>query len=145
MVADSILVELSGGIQVEIDLLKMLVHSNIVRYIDHQVEGMNLSIIMEFVENGSLEKLMRSYGKFPEQLVATYMRQVVSGLNYLHQEGVIHRDIKGANILITTSGTAKLADFGVSTKLSDISNPEDAFAGTPFWSTALPPVARSFD
>ena len=103
-----------------------------------------------YIENGSLESVLRKHGKFPEsvrflrfvnlslislvKLVATYMSQVGEGLAYLHDEGVIHRDIKGANILITTSGAAKLADFGVSTKLEDITNAEDSFAGTPYWS-----------
>eukprot|EP00005_Dracoamoeba_jomungandri_P011795 CAMPEP_0174271206 /NCGR_PEP_ID=MMETSP0439-20130205/47103_1 /TAXON_ID=0 /ORGANISM="Stereomyxa ramosa, Strain Chinc5" /LENGTH=1098 /DNA_ID=CAMNT_0015361053 /DNA_START=51 /DNA_END=3347 /DNA_ORIENTATION=- len=121
-----------SSLMMEIDLLKSLEHKNIVRYIDHILAD-KLNIIMEYVENGSLESVLAKHGKFPEPLVATYMAQVVEGVNFLHDQGVIHRDIKGANILISTSGIAKLADFGVSTKLSNISNPEDSFAGTPYW------------
>jgi serine/threonine protein kinase len=53
------------------------------------------------------------FGVFPENLIAIYMDQVLRGLEYLHQHGVIHRDIKGPNLLITKDGVVKLADFGI--------------------------------
>ncbi|KAJ9120190.1 hypothetical protein QFC22_003090 [Naganishia vaughanmartiniae] len=70
-----------------------------------------------YCENGSLQTISKRYGKFPEDLVAVYISQVLQGLIYLHSQGVIHRDIKGANILTNKDGTVKLADFGVSTML----------------------------
>jgi cell division control protein CDC15 len=84
------------------------------------------------VENGSLDCLIRKFGKFPEDLVAIYVLQVLQGLDYLHNQGVIHRDIKGGNILTTKDGVVKLADFGVATKLSDSEN-HNSVVGTPFW------------
>eukprot|EP01133_Synstelium_polycarpum_P012488 gene12488-14658_t len=75
------------------------------------------------------------HGLLPESLVNVYIAQVLCGLEYLHRQGVIHRDIKAANLLISTDGSIKLADFGVSVKVSDLSadNPDDSFAGTPYW------------
>lgn len=68
---------------------------------------------------------------FPEHLIAVYIDQVLQGLVYLHDQGVIHRDIKGANILTTKDGIVKLADFGVATStLSDLT-----VVGSPYWST----------
>src|SRR5690242_21877321 len=75
-----------------------------------------------YCENGSLHSICKAYGKFPENLVGVYMTQVLEGLQYLHDQGVTHRDIKGANILTTKDGTVKLADFGVST--SAITGPD---------------------
>lgn len=87
---------------------------------------------MEYVESGSLDSLIKKFGKFPENLVAIYIHQVLQGLVYLHKQGVTHRDIKGANILTTKDGIVKLADFGVATKLtgSEINN---SAVGTPYW------------
>jgi serine/threonine protein kinase len=68
----------------------------------------------------------------PEHLGATYITQVLDGLIYLHDQGVIHRDIKGANILATKEGVVKLADFGVATLSSDVG--DMSVAGTPYWS-----------
>lgn len=61
-----------------------------------------------------------------------YITQVLDGLIYLHDEGVIHRDIKGANILATKDGLVKLADFGVATLSTDVG--DMSVAGTPYWS-----------
>lgn len=61
-----------------------------------------------------------------------YIKQVLIGLDYLHREGVIHRDIKGGNILVTLDGVVKLADFGVATQFSDAAR-NISFAGTPYW------------
>jgi serine/threonine protein kinase len=90
------------------------------------------------VENGSLSSLLGKFqgggeqggrpAGFPEQLCSHYITQVLRGLAYLHQQGVIHRDIKGANILSTKEGQVKLADFGVATKLNE-SRKSDSVVG----------------
>ncbi|CAJ0539035.1 Ff.00g068500.m01.CDS01 [Fusarium sp. VM40] len=121
-------------IESEIDLLKNLHHDNIVKYIGFVKSVDALNIILEYCENGSLHSICKAYGKFPENLVGVYMTQVLHGLHYLHDQGVIHRDIKGANILTTKDGTVKLADFGVSTStLAGGQDKEAQVVGTPYW------------
>ena len=121
------------GIMQEIKLLEALEHPNIVKYLDSVHTDEYLNIILEFVENGALSSLLSKFGGgFPEPLVCHYIVQVLMGLHYLHQQGVIHRDIKGANILSTKEGNIKLADFGVATKLTD-SRRSDSVVGTPYW------------
>eukprot|EP01122_Echinamoeba_exundans_P013058 TRINITY_DN5634_c0_g2_i1.p1 TRINITY_DN5634_c0_g2~~TRINITY_DN5634_c0_g2_i1.p1 ORF type:complete len:996 (+),score=278.15 TRINITY_DN5634_c0_g2_i1:360-3347(+) len=93
------------------------------------------------MENGSLQTILKKFGKFPETLTAVYVMQVLGGLQYLHEQGVIHRDIKAANVLTTKEGTVKLADFGVATiakaqrKSMDAANPSSAHEvlGSPYW------------
>ena len=84
-----------------------------------------------YCENGSLHSISKNFGKFPENLVGLYMSQVLHGLLYLHEQGVIHRDIKGANILTTKQGLVKLADFGVATRTTTLH--ESSVVGTPYW------------
>ncbi|KYQ88661.1 putative protein serine/threonine kinase [Tieghemostelium lacteum] len=119
------------GIMNEIDLLKNLNHTNIVKYIKYVKTKDNLYIVLEYVENGSLSGIIKKFGKFPESLVCVYIRQVLEGLVYLHEQGVVHRDIKGANILTTKEGKIKLADFGVATKFDD--KEAISVVGTPYW------------
>ncbi|KAF2732413.1 hypothetical protein EJ04DRAFT_336669 [Polyplosphaeria fusca] len=118
-------------IMLEIDLLKNLNHANIVKYHGFVKSSESLYIILEYCENGSLHSICKNFGKFPENLVALYMSQVLHGLVYLHEQGVIHRDIKGANILTTKEGLVKLADFGVATKSADLA--QLSVVGTPYW------------
>ena len=118
-------------IMLEIDLLKNLNHSNIVKYHGSVKSAESLYIILEYCENGSLHSICKNFGKFPENLVALYMSQVLNGLLYLHEQGVIHRDIKGANILTTKEGLVKLADFGVATRTTGLH--EASVVGTPYW------------
>ncbi|KAI4597449.1 hypothetical protein KJ359_004556 [Pestalotiopsis sp. 9143b] len=120
-------------IEAEIDLLKNLHHDNIVKYIGFVKSTDCLNIILEYCENGSLHSICKLYGKFPENLVGIYMTQVLQGLQYLHDQGVIHRDIKGANILTTKDGKVKLADFGVSTSTLSGPDKEHQVVGTPYW------------
>ncbi|XP_074273788.1 MAP3K epsilon protein kinase 1-like isoform X3 [Silene latifolia] len=119
----------------EIDLLKNLNHKNIVKYLGSLKTRSHLHIILEYVENGSLANIIKpnKFGPFPEQLVAHYIAQVLEGLVYLHEQGVIHRDIKGANILTTKEGLVKLADFGVATKLTEADVNTHSVVGTPYW------------
>ncbi|GAM89705.1 hypothetical protein ANO11243_077440 [Dothideomycetidae sp. 11243] len=119
------------SLQMEIDLLKNLKHANIVKYLGFVKSSESLYIILEYCENGSLHSICKNFGKFPENLVALYMSQVLHGLLYLHEQGVIHRDIKGANILTTKEGLVKLADFGVAAKKDGLH--ESSVVGTPYW------------
>ncbi|EDU46906.1 serine/threonine-protein kinase 3 [Pyrenophora tritici-repentis Pt-1C-BFP] len=119
------------NMEMEIDLLKNLNHANIVKYHGFVRSSESLYIILEYCENGSLHSICKNFGKFPENLVALYMSQVLHGLLYLHEQGVIHRDIKGANILTTKEGLVKLADFGVATKQSGLD--QSSVVGTPYW------------
>ncbi|KAG0310153.1 hypothetical protein BGZ97_012753 [Linnemannia gamsii] len=111
--------------------LDNIMHANIVKYYGFEKTTDYLNIILEFCENGSLRSLCKNFGKLPEHLGATYITQVLDGLIYLHDQGVIHRDIKGANILATKEGVVKLADFGVATLSSDVG--DMSVAGTPYW------------
>ncbi|XP_024396492.1 MAP3K epsilon protein kinase 1 isoform X3 [Physcomitrium patens] len=110
-------------------------HRNIVKYQGSFKTKTHLYIILEFVENGSLASIIKpnKFGAFPESLVAVYIAQVLEGLVYLHEQGVIHRDIKGANILTTKEGLVKLADFGVATKLTEADINTHSVVGTPYW------------
>ena len=110
----------------EIQLLKALRHRHIVEYYGcrskSEVDGTRaVDIFMEHCHGGSLNTLRRRFdrksGRLSVVLVRCYIRQVLRGLCYLHRKGVVHRDIKGDNVLISGTGDAKLADFGCSKKL----------------------------
>ncbi|KAL7423239.1 Protein kinase of the Mitotic Exit Network [Cryptotrichosporon argae] len=125
----------------EIDLLKNLNHPNIVKYKGFARDRDSLFIVLEYCENGSLQSIVKKFGKFPESLVAVYVSQVLEGLVYLHEQGVIHRDIKGANILTNKDGSVKLADFGVSSRAAaPVSlggakggDNDNEVVGSPYW------------
>lgn len=68
---------------------------------------------------GSVAALLNSYGAFEEALVGNFVRQILTGLNYLHERDIVHRDIKGANILVDNKGGIKISDFGISKKVEN--------------------------
>lgn len=114
----------------EIQLLKIMSHNNIIRYIDSIERDSILYIILEYAEKGSLDRLWQRY-LIEEQTIACFIKQVLEGLSYLHSNQIVHRDIKGANILISGDGVVKLTDFGIATSMSD--DHTQSFTGTPFW------------
>ncbi|KAK8090330.1 mitogen-activated protein kinase [Apiospora hydei] len=101
----------------EISLLRDLRHPNIVQYLGCSSSVDYLNIFLEYVPGGSVQTMLNSYGALPEPLVRSFVRQILDGLSYLHNQEIIHRDIKGANILVDNKGTIKISDFGISKKL----------------------------
>ncbi|KAI9167411.1 Protein kinase byr2 [Paramyrothecium foliicola] len=101
----------------EISLLRDLRHPNIVQYLGCSSSADYLNIFLEYVPGGSVQTMLNSYGALPEPLVRSFVRQILTGLSYLHNRDIIHRDIKGANILVDNKGTIKISDFGISKKL----------------------------
>ncbi|KAM3502609.1 hypothetical protein MY10362_004736 [Beauveria mimosiformis] len=101
----------------EIGLLRELRHANIVQYLGCSSSDNNLNIFLEYVAGGSVQTMLNSYGALGEPLVRSFVRQILTGLSYLHERDIIHRDIKGANILVDNKGTIKISDFGISKKL----------------------------
>ncbi|SPO28969.1 probable MAPKK kinase Kpp4 [Ustilago trichophora] len=105
------------ALESEIKLLKTLEHENIVQYLDSFADGSHLNIFLEYVPGGSIVALLRNYGAFEEPLVRNFVRQILKGLSFLHNRGIMHRDIKGANILVDNKGGIKISDFGISKKV----------------------------
>ncbi|KAF9009043.1 kinase-like domain-containing protein [Cyathus striatus] len=117
-------------IQQEIANLAQCDSEYVTRYYGSFVVAYKLWIVMEFLAGGSCLDLLKP-GVFSEAHIAIVCRELLLGLDYLHTEGTIHRDIKAANILLSSSGKVKLADFGVAAQLT--STLRHTFVGTPFW------------
>lgn len=113
------------SLQHEMVLLKELHHENIVTYYGSSEEGGNLNIFLEYVPGGSVSSMLNNYGPFEESLIINFTRQILIGVAYLHKKNIIHRDIKGANILIDIRGCVKITDFGISKKLSPLNSGND--------------------
>lgn len=93
-----------------------------------------LWIVMEYMAGGSVLDLMESGGPLDEGAVKLVLRDLLLALEYLHEQGKIHRDIKAANVLLTATGAVRLADFGVSGQMSHtLGARRKTFTGTPFW------------
>ncbi|CBQ70994.1 related to ser/thr protein kinase [Sporisorium reilianum SRZ2] len=126
-----------SDIQREVALLSQLreaASKNVVRYWGCWLKGPELWIVMDFAEGGSVRTLMKA-GPIAERYCAVIVRETLVALNYLHKSGIIHRDIKAANILLTSTGRILLCDFGVAASLASnsVHSKRSTFVGTPYW------------
>ncbi|XP_038645817.1 mitogen-activated protein kinase kinase kinase 19 isoform X2 [Scyliorhinus canicula] len=123
----------------EIELLKNLKHVNIVSFLGTNLEANVVSIFMEFVPGGSIAGVISRFGPLPEPVFCTYTKQILKGVDYLHDNCVIHRDIKGNNVMLMPNGVIKLIDFGCAKRMTCV-NMSDTHSemlksmhGTPYW------------
>jgi len=112
-IAPDVLKSKLASLQREISVMKNLSHENIVRYYGAETVGTTLNIFLEYVAGGSVSSLVRRYGRLSEDVVKNYTKQLLMGLSYLHRHRIVHRDIKGANVLVNCEGVLKLADLYV--------------------------------
>jgi serine/threonine protein kinase len=123
---------------IEIDILRRCKHVNITKYHGSFLKEKELFIVMELCSAGSV---LSVYDDFPpdvvpcnEAQIAFIVRETLKALVYLHDEmNIVHRDLKAGNILITSGGDVRLADFGVSAQLSPIKQACVTLIGTPYW------------
>ncbi|KAF2725679.1 Pkinase-domain-containing protein [Polychaeton citri CBS 116435] len=116
----------------EISILSGLNSPYVTRYHGSYLKGSDLWIIMEYCSGGSCGDMLKP-GLIPEDYICIIVKELLMGLEYLHNDGKLHRDIKAANILLGSNGQVKLADFGVSGQLTATMTKKNTFVGTPFW------------
>ncbi|CAG8554355.1 1893_t:CDS:10 [Ambispora gerdemannii] len=102
----------------EMNLLKVLDHDHIVQYLGYEETPEALNIFLEYVNGGSIGTCLKINGKFQEPVVRSFTRQILLGLEYLHEKSILHRDIKSDNILVNEDGCCKISDFGISKKIN---------------------------
>lgn len=122
----------------EINLMKRLHHPNIVEYFGckNDNEKNILYIFMELVTGGTVNHFVKRLKTVPLDTVRSWTKQTLLGVQYLHKEGIIHRDIKGDNILVSNGSVVKLADFGCSKQIDDVCSRTrgcNTMVGTPYW------------
>ncbi|KPI89320.1 putative protein kinase [Leptomonas seymouri] len=130
----------------EVRILQMCDHPNVVRFFGtYQSLGV-LWIVMEYCEGGSVDNVYDLLRRpLSEALIAYVCRETLRGLHYLHERLIIHRDVKGSNILLTKDGQVKLADFGVSAALMHTLSRRNTFIGTALWMAPEVIVEKEYD
>ena len=132
-----------ADIQREVALLTHLRDAvNITKYFGCHLDGPRVWIVMEYAQGGSVRTLMKACKNniLQEKYIVIVTRELLLALFSLHKAGVIHRDIKAANVLITATGKVMLCDFGVSALLVTSHSKRNTLVGTPYW--MAPEVAQ---
>uniref|UniRef100_A0A8C1YQ73 Serine/threonine-protein kinase PLK n=1 Tax=Cyprinus carpio TaxID=7962 RepID=A0A8C1YQ73_CYPCA len=115
----------------EIELHRALHHKHIVHFYNHFEDKDNIYILLEYCSRRSLAHILKARKVLTEPEVRYYLRQIVSGLKYLHEQEILHRDLKLGNLFINESMELKVGDFGLAAKLEPVENRRRTICGTP--------------
>ncbi|XP_051973764.1 mitogen-activated protein kinase kinase kinase 1-like [Xyrauchen texanus] len=122
--------EVVVALREEIRMMGLLNHPNIIRMLGATCEKNNYNLFVEWMAGGSVSHLLNKYGAFKEGVVINYTEQLLRGVAYLHENQIIHRDIKGANLLIDSTGQRlRIADFGAAARLASKGTGAGEFQG----------------
>ena len=119
----------------EMEILRKINHKHIVRYFGMLQDKDSISILLEYVKGGTIRDLISSRGALQEKIVGKYCQQILKGLAYLHENKIVHRDLKCANILLEDYNNCKLTDFGVSKHDENVQSISgcDTITGSIYW------------
>jgi mitogen-activated protein kinase kinase kinase ANP1 len=120
----------------EVSLLRNLTHPNIVHYYqtDLSEDMSGIDVLLEYVPGGSLKRILQKFHCLEVSIIKKYSKQLLEGLSYLHENSIIHRDLKSANVLISPTGVLKLTDFGSSRKFDQVEEHlTKSLKGSPYW------------
>ncbi|KAG7264541.1 hypothetical protein CRUP_000585 [Coryphaenoides rupestris] len=120
----------------EIELHKTLSHKHVVKFSHHFEDQDNIYIFLELCSRKSLAHIWKARHTLTEPEVRYYLRQIISGLKYLHNRGILHRDLKLGNFFINENMELRLGDFGLAAKLETAEQRKKTICGTP---TTWPP------
>ncbi|KAF7374439.1 MAP kinase kinase kinase mkh1 [Mycena sanguinolenta] len=130
--ADLQQLEMAEVLKFERKILEDLEHPNIVQYLGFEETPYTFNIFLEYVPGGTIGSCLQKHGKFDQDVTKWFTSQILAGLEYLHSTGILHRDLKGDNILVQTSGVCKISDFEIS-KENMQGQAFTAMKGTAYW------------
>ncbi|KAL0060008.1 mitogen-activated protein kinase kinase kinase [Marasmius tenuissimus] len=136
-----------GASRSESETLTDLDHPNIVQYLGFEETPTNLNTFLEYVPGGSVGSILLKHGKLSEPVTISFSAQILTGLEYLHSKGILHRDLKASNILVGMDGVCKISDFRQSKRTTKHRRAHTAMWGSSFWMApeVLSPPKNGYD
>ncbi|TCD63317.1 hypothetical protein EIP91_005663 [Steccherinum ochraceum] len=121
-------------------MLRDLDHPNIVQYLGSEQTPTSYSLFMEYLPGGTIASYVQKYGKLSDELTLYFTCQLLDGIDYIHSQNIVHRNLTSAHILIDASGSCKISSFGLARRCGQVFKDSVSITGSAFY---MPPEAIS--